>query len=155
MIIRTLILSLFTLIINGCDTPNEPLPYPLTISEDGLGAIHADTPFDQVSTTLSGFIFEKLSQISPDQNQFIFQMKRGKSAVADIVSDPSGKKIAEIQVVSPLIKNKYSQGLGDILPLSKTLLCSDTLCHNENEPSVHYRIDRNTRMIKEITFSRL
>lgn len=155
LIIRFLSLAIFTLIINGCDVPNEPLPYPLTISEEGLGSIHHNTPFDQVSSSLSGFTFEKLSQISPDQNQIIFQMKRGKSSIADIVSDPSGKKIAEIQVVSPLVKNKYDQGIGDTLPLSKALQCDDDLCHNENEPSVHYRIDRNTRTIKEITFSRL
>lgn len=155
MIKHTFPFTLFILIITGCNTPNEPLPYPLTISEEGLGAIHYNTPFDQVNTSLSGFTFEKLSRISPDQKEIILQMKRGKSTVADIVSDTTGKKIAEIQVISPLIKNKYHQGLGDTLPLSKTLQCNDDQCHNENEPSVHYRIDRNTRTIKEITFSRL
>lgn len=153
--LHILLFTLFILTINGCNTPNESLPYPLTISEEGLGAIHYNTPFDQVNTSLSGFTFEKLSKISPDQKEIIFQVKRGKNTMADIVSDSSGKKIAEIQVVSPLIKNKYAQGLGDILPQSKTLQCSNDLCHNENEPSIHYRIDRNTRTIKEITFSRL
>lgn len=155
LIIRTLILTLLSLIINGCNVPSEPLPYPLTINEEGLGAIHYNIPFDQVNNTLSGFTFEKLSQISPDQRQIIYQIKRGKNIVANILSDTSGKKIAEIQVVSPLIKNKYAQGLGDILPSSKTLQCIDDRCTNVNEPSVHYRIDRNTRTIKEITFSRL
>lgn len=155
LIFRTLPLTLFILALHGCDAPNEPLPYPLTISEEGLGAIHPDTPFDQVTTSLSGFSFEKLSKISPDQNQIIFQMKRGKSTVADIVSDPTGKKIAEIHVISPHIKNKHAQGLGDPLPLSKTLRCSDDRCSDATEPSVYYRIERNTRTIKEITFSRL
>lgn len=82
-------------------------------------------------------------------------MKRGEKTVAEIISDGSGKKIAEIQILSPLVKNKYNQGLGDLLPASKSLQCNDDLCHNKNEPSVHYRIDQNTRTIKEITFSRL
>jgi hypothetical protein len=148
-------LLLLALLISGCDTPNKSLPYPLSITEEGLGSLHPDTPFNQVNTSLSGFEFEKLSQISPNQNEMVFLIKRGKKTLAQVVSDPSGKKIAEIQIISPLIKNRYDQGLGDPLPTSKTLQCSDDVCQNANEPSVHYRIDQNTRIIKEITFSRL
>lgn len=148
-------LVLFALLINGCDTPNRSLPYALSITEEGLGSLHPDTPFSQVNTSLSGFEFEKLSQITPGQNEMIFLMKRGEKTLAQIVSDPSGKKIAEIQITSELIKNRYDQGLGDPLPTSKTLHCKGDICQNENEPSLHYRIDQKTRIIKEITFSRL
>ncbi len=148
-------LVLLTLLISGCDTPDKSLPYALRITEEGLGSLHPDTPFSQVNTSLSGFEFKKLSQISPGQNEMIFLMKRGEKTLAQIVSDPSGKKIAEIQILSPLIKNRYDQGLGDPLPTSKTLHCKDDICQNANEPSVHYRIDQNTRIIQEITFSRL
>lgn len=153
--IRLFTLFLLALLIQGCDTPNKSLPYALSITEEGLGSLHPDTPFSQVNTSLSGFEFEKLSQISPGQNEMIFLMKRGKKTLAQIVSDPSGKKIAEIQITSALIKNRYNQGLGDPLPETKTLHCKDDICQNENEPSLHYRIDQNTRIIKEITFSRL
>lgn len=155
LILRILVLSLITLYLSGCSTPKDALPYPLTISEEGLGSIHPNTPFNQLNSSLSGFTFEKLSRVSPDQNQLIFQLKRGKMLIADIVSDSSGKKIAEIQIVSPLIKNKNHQGLGDQLPMSKTLRCKNDLCYYENEPSLHYRIDLNTQIIQEITFSRL
>lgn len=147
-----LVLALF---INGCDTPNKSLPYALHITEEGLGSLHPDTPFNQANTSLSGFEFEKLSRISPSQNEMVFLIKRGEKTLAQIVSDPSGKKIAEIQILSPLIKNRYDQGLGDPLPESKILQCRDDICQNDNEPSVHYRIDQNTRIIQEITFSRL
>jgi len=155
LIFRLSFLLLLAILINGCDTPNKSLPYALSITEEGLGSLHPDTPFNQVNTALSGFEFEKLSQISPGKNEMIFLMKRGEKTFAQIVSDTSGKKIAEIQITSALIKNRYHQGLGDPLPTSKTLHCEDDICQNVNEPSVHYRIDQNTRIIKEITFSRL
>lgn len=155
MIYRILPFLFSALAIVGCTVPNEPLPYPLTISEEGLGAIHPETPFDQVNTKLSGFTFEKLSQISPDHPETIFQMKRGDNVIAQIISDPSGKKIASILITSPLVKNKDNQGLGDPLPMDKTLRCDKNLCSNINEPSLLYRIDPNGRIIREITFSRL
>lgn len=153
--IQRAFLGLLPLIFIGCGTPNEPLPYPLSISEEGLGALHADTPFNQVNSTLSGFEFEKLSQISPDKTEMIFQMKRGEYILAHIVSDSSGKKIASIHILSPLIKNKEKLGLGDLLPLNKTTICIEDMCHSQNEPSLHYRIDPNTRTIREITYQKL
>jgi len=146
---------LFAFLFIGCSSTNNILPYPLTISEEGLGAIHADTPFNQVNTSLSGFTFEKLSQVSPDQSEMIYQMKRGERIIAHIVSDSSGKKIATIHILSPLIKNKYDQGIGDPLPRANTLLCTAEECHYRDEPSLRYRIDPNQRTIREITFSRL
>ena len=148
----TLLVSFF---INGCDTPNRALPYSLIISENGLGALHGTTPFNEVNTALSGFEFEKLSPISPDQKEIIFLMKRGGDTIAQIVSDPAGKKIAEIRIVSPLIKNTHQQGLGDQLNETASIQCSNEQCYDTREPSVHYRIDRETRIIKEITFSPL
>ncbi|MGA9046709.1 hypothetical protein [Sulfuricurvum sp.] len=155
MIFRRFSVPALALLFTGCLTQNTALPYSLRITEEGLGAIHADTPFDQVSTSLSGFTFEKLSQISPDQSEMIYQMKRGERVLAHIVSDPSGKKIATIHILSPLIKNKYDQGVGDPLPRANTLLCTAEECRYQDEPSLSYRIDPNQRTIREITFSRL
>lgn len=152
LIIRILITAL---VFIGCSTPNDTLPYPLLISEEGLGAIHHDTPFEQISTLLSGFEFEKLNQISPQESEILFQMKRGNTVIAHIVSDPSGKKIASIHILSPLVKNKTNQGLGDLLLQTKTLKCSDNLCHYPEEPSLLYRIDSKSRMIREITYQKL
>jgi hypothetical protein len=152
LIYRTF-LAAFLLI--GCSSEKTALPYPLTISEEGLGAIHPDTPFDQISTTLSGFEFEKLSQIASDQSNTILQIKRGNSLIAQIVSDPSGKKISVIYILSPLIKNKHGIGIGDPLPYTESLNCNNDLCLSTDEPSLHYRIDLKGRTIREITFSRL
>lgn len=152
LILRILITAL---ILIGCSTPSDTLPYPLLISEEGLGAIHPDTPFEKISTSLSGFEFEKLSQISPQESEIIFQMKRGNSVMAHIVSDASGKKIVSIHILSPLIKNKNNQGLGDLLPQTKTLKCADDLCHYPEEPSLLYRIDPKSRTIREITYQKL
>ncbi|MDP3291821.1 MAG: hypothetical protein Q8M43_07295 [Sulfuricurvum sp.] len=152
LILRILITAL---VLIGCSTPSDTLPYPLLISEEGLGAIHPDTPFEQISTSLSGFEFEKLSQISPQESEILFQIKRGNTAMAHIVSDSSGKKIASIHILSPLIKNKNNQGLGDLLLQTKTLKCADNLCHYPEEPSLLYRIDSKSRTIREITYQKL
>lgn len=152
LIYRTLLIALLFI---GCGSNNASLPYPLTISEEGLGAIHPDTPINQINTLLSGFEFEKLSQVSSDQNNVILQMKRSGHPMAQIVSDKTGKKIAAIYITSNLIKNKQGLGLGDPLPKNDHILCKGDLCTEANEPSLHYRIDPNRRTILEITFSRL
>lgn len=151
-LLTSLLLSFF---ISGCDTPNKTLPYALIITENGLGTLHPNTPFNQVNTSLIGFEFEKLSQISPEHPELIFSMKRGGKEIAQIVSDSSGKKIASIYILSPLIKNKDKVGIGDPLPPSETLHCINDVCQNKDEPSLHYRIDPKARTIREITFSRL
>lgn len=153
LLIYRIFLLAFLLI--GCSNPDKTLPYPLTISEEGLGAIHPNTPFEQIEFSLSGFEFEKLSQISPEYPEMIYQMKRGNSRVAQIVSDASGKKISSIHILSPQIKNKGNLGLGNPLPQTQTLICHDELCSYTDEPSLHYRIDPKTRTIREITFQKL
>lgn len=145
----------FAFLLIGCNNSDNTLPYPLIISEEGLGAIHPDTPFTQISTSLNGFEFEKLSQISPEYPEMMYQMKRGNSPVAQIVSDASGKKISAIHILSPLIKNKHNLGLGNPLPHTQTLICHDQICSYDDEPSVHYQIDPKTRTILEITFQKL
>lgn len=153
MIIRILLAAVLFI---GCSTtPDTTLPYPLTISEEGLGALHTDTAFDQVPTLLIGFEFQKLNKISTEHTEIIYQAKRGGKAIAHIVSDASGKKIVAIHILSPLIKNKYNLGLGDTMPSNSPLICTDELCFYPNEPSVHYKLESKTRTIREITFQKL
>jgi hypothetical protein len=125
------------------------------ISEDGLGSIHPSTPFQEVNTRLSGFSFDKFSQITPEHPESIYQIKRGKNVIAQISSDLSGKKISSILIVSPLIKNKYHKGIGDILTPRADLICENEICHYTNEPSVHYTLNPNGQTVREITFSRI
>lgn len=153
LLITRILLAAFLLI--GCSSPNTTLPYSLTINEEGLGAIHPNTPFEQISTLLSGFEFEKLSQISPEHPEIIYQIKRGDNLIAQIISDTSGKKISAIHILSPLIKNIHNLGLGDPLPQNSSVICHDTLCRYTDEPSVQYRIDPKGRSIREITFQKL
>lgn len=143
------------LLISGCDSSSDiHLPYPLIISEEGLGAIHPHTPFDQVSTTLSGFTFEKLNLVSPNQNIVLLQMQRDKMPIAHIISDPSGKQIASIEILSPLVKNRYNQGIGDSLGISETIICQSLSCRYTQEPSLTYTISPE-RTIRKITYQKL
>lgn len=156
ILISHLLISLsFALFIIGCGTANETLPYSLTITEEGLGSIHPETPFNQINSSLSGFTFDKFSQISPDHPEAIYQVKRGKITLAQVISDPSGKKIASIHVVSSLIKNRHNQGVGDTLTPRADLICAQDTCHYADEPSVHYSMTSDGQTVREITFSRL
>lgn len=154
LISQLLIIVFTTFFISGCSRSEQNLPYPLIITEEGLGAIHPYTPFDQISTSLSGFTFEKLSLVSPNQNTQLLQMQRGTTLIAHIVSDPSGKKIASIDILSPLVKNRHNQGLGDPLPDSKAIICQHLFCHYLQEPSLIYTIS-SERVIRKITYQKL
>lgn len=154
-ILKALLTLAAVLILAGCSTQSDDLPYPLMISEEGLGSIHPSTPFEEVNTRLSGFTFDKFSQITPEHPESIYQIKRGKNVIAQISSDSSGKKISSILIVSPLVKNKYRQGIGDILTPRADLICENTTCHYANEPSVLYTLNPNGQTVREITFSRL
>ncbi|MDD5716911.1 MAG: hypothetical protein PHW64_03835 [Sulfuricurvum sp.] len=142
------------MIIAGCASSDGVLPYPLTVSEEGLGSIHPDTPFEEVNTRLVGFTFDKLTQISPEHPEIIFRLKRGNTVFAQILSDNSGKKIARMDILSPLIKNKHRLGLDDPLPQIAEIECRDHTCRYREEPSLMYTIDDN-RIIREITYQRL
>lgn len=152
LIYRTLLIALLFI---GCSTPLDTLPYPLTLSEKGLGAIHPNTPFDKIPSIMIGFKCEKLNIVSSNTTEIIYLIQKGSQPIAHIVSDSSGKKISEIHILSPLIKNKYHLGLGETIPQNTPLNCRDALCSYPDEPSVHYRIDPKTQTIREITFQKL
>ncbi len=153
-ILKALFLLSAIIILAGCSTQSDTLPYSLIISETGLGAIHPDTPFDQIEGKLSGFSINKLSQVSAQQSKTIIQLKRGKKVFAQIISDPSGKKISQILILSPQIKNIHNQGIGEKAS-PQNLLCDKTNCRYLDEPSVHYTLGDDNCTIREITFSRL
>jgi hypothetical protein len=153
-ILKTLLALTTIVILAGCSTQSDSIPYSLTISETGLGAIHPDTQFDQIEGKLSGFNIDKLSQVSAQQSELIIQLKRGKQVFAQIIFDTSGKKISQIVILSPQIKNIHNQGIGEELT-PQNLLCDKTNCRYSDEPSVSYRLGDDNRTIREITFSRL
>jgi len=153
---RHAIASVFFLLLTlGCSSPDNSLPYPLIIREEGLGAIHADMPFDLIQSSLNGFTFEKLSQITPDHPEIILQVKRGNSVLAQIISDRSGQKISAIIIVSPLIKNRHNEGLTDPLKAKTPLSCHQGICFYTDEPSIRYKLDPVTQTVREITYQKL
>lgn len=143
------------LFLFGCRSPQEPLPYPLTITEEGLGAIHPETPFDQAGGKLMGFEARKLSRVTPERPEALWQIRRGENVYALVVSDEGGKKIDHIDVLSPQIKNRRAQGIGDSLSPTPALRCDNGTCSYADEPSLHYRIDPASRIIREITLQKL
>lgn len=148
---------LFLLLFWGCQNPSEPLPYPLTITSDGVGTIHIGGSFDVplLRGKLPGFELEKLSSVTSSQTQTILQLKRHDEPIAYIVSDAAGDAISEIVVLSPLIKNSHGVGINDPLVLSEKLHCVSGECRYADEPSVTYVINSDAHTIREITVQRL
>lgn len=148
---------LFPLLFWGCQTSSNTLPYPLTITSEGVGAIHIGGSFDipLLRGKLPGFEIEKLSAVNALQTQTILQLKRYDEPIAFIVSDAAGAIISEIIIRSPLIKNSHEVGVNDPLPLSEKLHCVSEQCRYTDEPSITYVINSETHTIREITVQRL
>lgn len=143
---------LLPLLFWGCHDASTPLPYPLTISPEGVGAIHINGNFDipLLCGKLPGFEIKKLSSVTPDQPQTILQLTRYDEPILLIVSDSSETKIAQIIVRSPLIKDSAGVGVSDILPISEKLRCDHNQCRYQDKPTITYRIESQSRSIREI-----
>lgn len=154
---RLRIWGLCALLFLGCQNRSNDLPYPLTITQEGMGTVHLGEPFDValLQGKLPGFELEKLSRVTSEIGSTTVQLKRGNNSIALMVSDPQGVNLSEVIVLSPLIKNAQGLGLNDVLPSSKNLICTGNQCRYADQPSVHYTIDLDSRIIREITLQPL
>jgi hypothetical protein len=144
---------LLSLLFWGCHDSRTPLPYPLTITPEGVGAIHLNGTFDipLLCGKLPGFEIKKLSSVIPDQPQTILQLTRHDEPIVLIVSDSTETRIAQIIVSSPLLKDSAGVGINDILPLSERVRCDHNQCHYKDIPTIIYSIEPQSRSIREIT----
>lgn len=148
---------LLPLLLIGCRNPPNNLPYPVTLTREGMGAIHAGGTFDiaLLRGKLPGFELEKLSEVTSEMGQTIVRLKRNDQSVALIVSDTHGDTISRIIILSPLIKNARGVGINDILPPSERLQCIRDECRYTDEKTITYRLDPHTHIIREITLQSL
>ncbi len=148
---------LLSLLFWGCHDSPVSLPYPLTITPEGVGAIHLNGTFDipLLCGKLPGFEIKKLSSVTPDQPQTILQLTRYDEPIALIVSDSSKTTIAQIIVRSPLIKDSAGVGVNNILPISEKLRCDHNQCRYQDKPAITYRIEPQSRSIREIIVQQL
>lgn len=149
---RFLFLGVVAFFLSNCHSSDGSLPYPLTITQEGMGSIHPGEPFDiaLLRGKLPGFELEKLSRVASEKGATILQLTRGDKPIALIVSDQTGATLSEIIVLSPLVKNLHGLGINDTLPPAKDLNCTQEVCRYTNEPSILYTIDPNSRAIREI-----
>lgn len=147
-----LFLAVVAFFLSNCHSPDGSLPYPLTITPEGMGSIHPGEPFDiaLLRGKLPGFELEKLSRVASEKGATILQLTRGDKPIALIVSDQTGVTLSEIIILSPLVKNFRGLGINDIFPSTKDLNCTQEVCRYTNQPSILYRIDLNSRAIREI-----
>ncbi|MBN2869927.1 MAG: hypothetical protein JXK04_03125 [Campylobacterales bacterium] len=152
-----LFLLTLALLLAGCHSPQEPLPYPLTLSEEGLGAIHPGERYDPalLQSKMPGFTLEKLSLITPGKTQTLLALKRGDHLLAHIFPDGSEKVIERITLHSDRIKDPRGQGVGDPIQEDGELHCDENRCTYGTETPLSYRIDPKNRVILEITLQKL
>lgn len=147
----------FSLFLVNCHSPQEPLPYPITLNEEGLGAIRPGGTYDSalIQSKLPGFTVEKLSQITPQKSQSLLALKRGEHLLAHIFPDSREKGIERITLYSGLIKDHRGQSIGDVIQADGDLRCGENECHYGAETPLRYRIDPSSRIIREITLQKL
>lgn len=151
--VRQSIFWAICILFTGCGSPDEILPYPLTITQEGLGPLHPTTPFEEVPTAMIGFESQKLSLISPEQTEVIYAISKGSHTVAHVFSDTSGKKIEAIHILSVQVQDGHGQKIGYVLDAS--IPCDHTQCSDPSSPSIRYEIDPKTRIIRQINYQRL
>jgi len=141
----------------GCQPSSDALPYPLTISEEGVGSVHLGGSFDiaLLRGKLPGFELELLSEVASAKSSPIIRLKRGGKEIALLVSDPKGSILTEVIILSPRVKNTQGIGINDLLPDTEAIRCIRDKCRYSNNSSVTYRIEPGSRTIREITLQKL
>jgi hypothetical protein len=122
-----------------------------------MGSVHPGSSFDiaLLRGKLPGFELELLSQVASAKNAPLIRLKREEKAIALLVSDPEGSVITEIIVLSPLIKNKEGIGVSDPLPDTDAIRCIRDECRYRDHPSITYRIQTDSRTVREISLQKL
>lgn len=141
----------------GCHHSSDTLPYPLTLSEEGMGSVHPGDSFDiaLLRGKLPGFELELLSPVASAKSAPLIRLKREEREIALFGSDPEGSRITEIIILSPLVKNDEGIGINDPLPDSDAIRCNGDECRYRDHPSITYRIETASRTIREISLQKL
>ncbi len=140
----------------GCSTPHDrPLPYPLTLSPEGLGPIRPGSAFDPaaIQGKLPGFAVEKISRVTPGRSETILLLKRDGRILAHIFPDVAGETITRVSVVSALISDDTGRKVGD--PRSTPLECGDAECLDRSRPALRYHLAPGGKTISEISVVKL
>ena len=145
------------LLISGCHSPEEPLPYPITLSSEGLGPLHPGESFEisAIQGKLPGFTVEKMSLVTPGRSETLLLLKRGESVLAHILPGSDEKQIAQITLCSDRIKDQRGQTIGETIQKSSDLHCNGSECRYGADESLSYRIDPGSGIIREITLQKL
>lgn len=145
------------LFFSNCQSPQEPLPYPLILNEEGLGSIRPGEKYDiaLIQSKMPGFALEKLSRVTPKKAQTLLALKRNDTLLAHIFPDSGEERIEAITLYSGVIKDNLGQGIGDTIRDNKDLHCVENECRYRTKTPLRYRIDPQTRIIHEITLQKL
>lgn len=122
-----LLLSVTTLFTVGCSDASKTLPYTVKISEEGIGRIKGDTPFDasHIAALMPGFKVTRYTSFIEGIGYPAIHISRGGNAVLTLTPASDGTRIADITVHTPEVEAPGGVRVGDAF---ETLLKSTDTC---------------------------
>ncbi len=154
---RLLLMIAASLALLGCQPPKEPLPYPITLGAQGLGALKIGGEFGvgPIAQKLPGFELEKLSKVTPGRVETLLVLKRGETVLAYVFPDREGKKVIRITLCDGTIADARGERVGRPLRSREGLRCDAETCVDAANGALSYRIDPESATVREITLQKL
>ncbi|MBD3823686.1 MAG: hypothetical protein IE916_04175 [Epsilonproteobacteria bacterium] len=155
---------LCALLLSGCDSPTST-PNPLSIHNNGLGAIHADTPFKlhEIESKLRSYRVESYSASPNSKNKSLMRVSHAKRDVAYISTYSHAKEHAdvdEIIVVSDIVTTPFKTKIGKPRESGDIFTCQEhqkhLLCTSANHGNLSAVFQMNADrewILEEIVWS--
>lgn len=108
--------SLFALLtLSACSNDTKPLPYPMTLKEEGIGKINAGTPFDaaKVGALLPGFDVDSYTSFKEGKPYPILRITRNGHEIMIISPSKDVQLLGSLSVTTPAITTADGYHVGD------------------------------------------
>lgn len=142
----TLLIFSVALFTAACSESSKGIPYAVEISEEGVGRIKADTPFNaaQITTLMPGFKVTPYTSFISGNAHPVLHLSRAGRPVMTVMPAVGSTRIESIAVHSPEIAVSNGARIGDrfdaIFQRNDTCLMSEegVLCRAPGSHHVHY-----------------
>lgn len=103
------------LFFTACSDDAKPLPYPMSLKEEGIGKINADTPFDavKVASMLPGFDVSPYTSFKEGRPYPILRVARNNHEIMIISPSKDAKRLGSLSIMTPAIPSPGGHHLGE------------------------------------------
>jgi hypothetical protein len=143
------------LLLLGCSSPSG-MPYKVTFTSEGLGAIKATTLFDtaKIAALLPGFEAKLFSRFEAGRTYSLIRLQRGGKVLCDCYPDASGKYIGRIESVLEEVQTARGAHVGAQLQKAtckEQLNTGEVLC--ALEPHLYAEIDETQHIVRLVWYA--